>query len=452
MRWPIRYQILVPIAAVLLVAISAIAVTTSYLAVRASEQRTIRQLRQVLTTLEDSTFPVTEVVLEKMRGLSGAEYIAVDSIGQVVASTLAEPPGEIAQELAQSLTGRDLDSLIDQPAIELGGTNYMAAALTMTGASGVTGLIVLYPERAWRQARWEAAAPPMLVGAVAFVIMLAVVGWIAQRISRRIGQVRQRVLQIAAGQFTPADAGPLNDEIAELVGGVNRMVEQLTLLHETIRRTERSRLLGQLAGGLAHQLRNAITGARMAIGLHAKRCTEHHDDQSLQVALRQLMLTEEHIKSLLSVGKGERRAPTSFDIRRIVSDVAALIEAPCKHSQVQLETTQASDSLVATVEVESVRSAVLNLALNAIEAAGAGGRVSLTADRCNGEIVIAVTDTGLGPPADIAASIFEPFVTSKPEGVGLGLALVAQCAIDHRGRLEWERAGNCTRFVMRWPA
>src|SRR5262245_53443586 len=136
MGWPIRNQIFFPIAAIFLVAVATMALSASYLAVRASEQRTIGQLRQVLQTLEDANFPITDAVLQKMRGLSGAEYLAIDPMGTVVASTLAEPPSELARLLAQSLTGRDLDSLIDHPAIDLGGTSYLAAALATSPATG----------------------------------------------------------------------------------------------------------------------------------------------------------------------------------------------------------------------------------------------------------------------------------------------------------------------------
>ena len=94
---------------------------------------------------------------------------------------------------------------------------------------------------------------------------------------------------------------------------------------------------------------------------------------------------------------------------------------------------------------------MLNLTLNAIEAAGQGGTVSLEAFARDREVFIEVVDTGPGPPAELAGELFEPFVTSKKEGVGLGLALARQVAVDHGGQLSWTRAAGLTRFVLMLP-
>jgi signal transduction histidine kinase len=89
--------------------------------------------------------------------------------------------------------------------------------------------------------------------------------------------------------------------------------------------------------------------------------------------------------------------------------------------------------------------------LNAIEAAGAGGTVRIEMIEGNTEIAVEVADSGSGPPAELADSLCEAFVTSKPEGVGLGLALAQRVASDHGGRLSWSRAEGETRFRLSLP-
>ena len=94
-----------------------------------------------------------------------------------------------------------------------------------------------------------------------------------------------------------------------------------------------------------------------------------------------------------------------------------------------------------------MRAGLLNLVLNAIEAAGNGGRAPLA--RANAEPLAGrVGDSGKGPPAAVRSTLFEPFVTSKPEGIGLGLALAQAAAQEHGGELSWSRIDGQTIFTM----
>src|SRR5206468_1958402 len=97
----------------------------------------------------------------------------------------------------------------------------------------------------------------------------------------------------------------------------------------------------------------------------------------------------------------------------------------------------------------------LNVLGNAVEAAGPGGWVEVRMRRADGEespwCLVEVMDSGPGPPADLAGRLFEPFVTGKPEGVGLGLAVARQAAEAHGGRLDWRRERGRTCFRVELP-
>ena len=127
--------------------------------------------------------------------------------------------------------------------------------------------------------------------------------------SRRIRRVERHVAGIAAGEFRELEPGGRRDEVGDLVVSINQMCSQLEGMRQTIQQSERSRLMAQLAAGLAHQLRNSLTGARMSIQLHSKRQPAAAGDETLAVALRQLTITEEQVKGLLSAGRLERSSP-----------------------------------------------------------------------------------------------------------------------------------------------
>jgi signal transduction histidine kinase len=452
MRWSIRNQILVPLIGIQAVAVTAATLTTATLAAGRSEREIIGRLNDLLDTLEHGSFPYTRSVLAKMRGLSGAHFIAWGPEGQVTETSLPALDG-LPIALRAVPAAIHMDSLAESPSIRVGGTRYFTVSVRSPTGSRGGSLVVLYPETSWRQARREAAMPALLLGIGSLGVMVLVTSWIAHRMSSRIRRVQQQVAGIAAGDFRELDPGGRSDEVADLTKSINRMCSQLKGMRQTIQQSERARLLTQLAAGLAHQLRNSLTGARMSVQLYVKRHPAQAADEALAVALRQLELTEEQVKGLLSAGRVERSPPEVCDLHALLGDVARLVDPACHHANVTLSQVRrdGAGALKLFAEPSSLRAAILNLALNAIEAAGQGGTVSLEAYSQNGEVSIEIVDSGPGPPPDLADVLYEPFVTSKPEGVGLGLALVRQVALDHAGRLSWARAGEATRFILTLP-
>jgi signal transduction histidine kinase len=451
MRWPIRMQILLPFVGVVLLAVVAMTAAAAALAARRGESQTLSQLRGIIETLAHTNVPYTSAVLQKMRGLSGAHFVACDARGTVIASTLPEGTA-LPPRFDAGLRSGELETLTGQPRLVLGGTTYLLARMEPRSDNAIRSLVILYPEAIWSRARWDAAGPPLAVGAGAVLLTAVVSGWLAQRFGRRIRLLQEQVASIAAGDFREIASERRQDEIHDLVASVNTMSAQLRQMQESARRSERTRLLAQLAGGLAHQLRNAVTGARMALQLHQRRCSPPSEDQSLAVALRQLALVETQVRGLLSLGRGERSALVPCALGILVEEVAALVEPICEHSLVglKLETEPGIGEIHA--DTESLRAAILNLVTNAIEAAGPGGAVVLRAFARDAAIAVEVEDTGRGPPREAAENLFEPFVTTKPEGVGLGLALARQAAVDHAGSVSWRRENERTIFRLTLPA
>ncbi|MFM8219259.1 MAG: ATP-binding protein [Planctomycetaceae bacterium] len=449
MRWSIRHQVLLPIAGVVLLAVAATTAVAAWLAARDRERATLDQLARVVTTLAEARFPVNDSVVAQMRGLTGAHFVAFDDRRELVASTLELSAVEQAR-LADRAVG-DLATLTRQPAVAVGAERCFVARLERATDRSARWLYVLAPEGTWRREQWLAALYPLSVGAMA-VLLTAGVTWAwGQRLARRLQTLQGQTAAIARGEFAAIPPQGADDELRDLEVGVNRMAERLRELQAAISVGERQRVLAQLAGGLAHQLRNAATGARLALQLHAQRCRPGGADRSLEVALRQLSLLEMQVRGLLSLGKPERREPRRVAAAALIGEVVPLIEPACEHAGVRLGTGGCAAGGEVLGDAHSLQAAVLNLALNAVEAAGRGGVVEVRQVVDEGWVRLEVADSGPGPNAEVAGQLGQPFVTTKPEGVGLGLLLVRQVAEEHGGRLEWQRGEERTVFTLTLP-
>jgi signal transduction histidine kinase len=211
-------------------------------------------------------------------------------------------------------------------------------------------------------------------------------------------------------------------------------------------------LLGQVSGGLAHQLRNGVAGARLAVQLHTQECSTPHEQESLTVALRQLSLVEMYLKKFLDLGKAIELQRQPCDLTKIVEGTAELLGPQCRHARIDLRLIPPGGSIAMVGDPEQLGHLFLNVIANAVEAAGPGGWVEVRwGDEAGKVSFVEICDSGPGPPPEVAARLFEPFVTGKREGVGLGLAVARQVAEAHCGTIQWRREANRTCFRIELP-
>ncbi len=461
MRWSIRWQLLVPLLTLLAGVVGMSAWTALASADRAAQQIE-KQMKGVADTIGSVSFPRNLQTLKLMKGLSGAEFLltagpvsAKPSAPPQLLTTLPSLPGRLPEP------GTSWQGFAELPRIEAGGETYFCQGIHLGTQESPWVLYIFYSEALWRDAIWEAVRPSLYVGIIGGLASLVLTVAVAGRFSRRIGELEWRTRLIAGGDFSPMPLPRRNDELRDLGQCVNDMAQRLAHLQETVQTTERLRLLGQVSGGLAHQLRNGVTGARLAVQLHAQDCNGRADAESLDVALRQLALVETHLRRFLDLGRVAdlRREPVS--IVGLLEETMALLRPQCRH--VQTELCWQAPSFAAEPQVQGDRGQLdqllLNVLTNAVEAAGPRGQVEVRLDcqsspraiRDQKSAIIEVWDSGPGPPAHIAGRLFEPFVSAKPEGVGLGLAVARQIARAHGGDIRWRRENDRTCFTIDLP-
>ncbi len=438
MRWGLRYQLLVP-PLLLLFAVAGITTWTALAAAQRARRQLNERVRQVARGVEETVFPRTEKIYDLLRRISGAEWLELVADRKVLGGTLRTIPDRLPPPHASA------DDVHLDARVLVGSDSYLCSGFRLRDQSEV---YLFYPEALWRDALWDAIRPSLLIGGTLGLAAVALTVAVGQRLTRRIQELERRTRQIAAGDFSPMPLPHRHDEIRDLTASVNDMAEKLARLQETVQKTERLRLLGQVSGGLAHQLRNGVAGARLAVQLHQRELArgESPDPSALEVALRQLTLVETNLKRFLDLGRRQPGAVQRCSLNQLVGEAVSLVEPQCRHARIALSWTPPAEEMVIQGDVGQLQQLFLNVLGNAVEAAGPDGKIEVVLRREGKKNVIEVSDTGPGPPTEVAARLFEPFITGKPEGVGLGLAVARQVAESHDGRITWERRDSRTVF------
>jgi signal transduction histidine kinase len=418
-------------------------------------------LSGIAETLAGSTFPLTSPVLRQMRGLSGLDFLVASVDGAILASSgdFDVPAAVLAR--SHELVARDiaLSSRLD-----LGDGTYFHVALPFQRPLVLeqTGYLhFFYPESNYRQAWWDAVLPPVMLGLSALLVVAVLSLVLAQRITRPIRGLRDVFERIAGGEFVEVPLPRRDDELLDLTRSVNQMVSQLAYYEGQVRRIERLQTLDQLGGGMAHQLRNSVTGCRMALDLHRLSCPRGECEE-LSVAVQQLAEMEGYLRRFLALGQQQPARVSEVSLVGLVEQILPLVEMRGRHLNVALQAELPGTEYVVKGDADALGQMLLNLLMNALEAvsetvgegrgSGSGRRVEVrlvpeTPER----IRLEVWDTGPGPPPELRETLFEPLVSGKRDGVGLGLPLARDIAASHGGTLQWERVGEMTCFAVVLP-
>jgi two-component system sensor histidine kinase HydH len=237
----------------------------------------------------------------------------------------------------------------------------------------------------------------------------------------------------------------------ELVADITEQARLRARLSEA----ERLAAAGELAAGVAHEIRNPLAAIVNATTLleRTETLTPEERASTLDAVRNEARRLNRILSDFLVFARprGPRRLPG--DIREVVDHVAALIrDDPARAGLVELEICVDPAVPSFAFDADQLTQVLLNIALNGIEAMGGRGRLSLEVGRSNGHILIAISDTGRGIPPEERLRVFEPFFSRKRGGTGLGLTIARRIVAAHGGRIDLESTpGQGTRFTIALP-
>jgi two-component system, NtrC family, sensor histidine kinase HydH len=251
--------------------------------------------------------------------------------------------------------------------------------------------------------------------------------------------------------------------LEDLSGKLEETNRQLRRAEAEARRAERLAALGQLSAGLAHEIRNPLGVIKGSADLLSRKVAQ---SDPLVGELAGYISSEVNRLNALVVRFLDFARPSKLELRpeqisEIVERAVAAATASIPDSGVKIERQYAPNLPPVPVDAQLCEQVFINLITNAVQAMKAQDaaiektlRLSLLAEVSNGEsgVGVIVEDTGPGVPPELREQIFNPFFTSKKEGVGLGLSIVAKIIDDHRGTIRLENnTPRGARFHMFFP-
>jgi signal transduction histidine kinase len=291
----------------------------------------------------------------------------------------------------------------------------------------------------------------LLLGSMLAVLSAIVV---SRQFTRPLTRLAAGVRAVSAGDFHHQVAVEGRDEVAELSDAFNRMTRELARLRDVearMRRQERLSTLGEVAAGLAHEVRNPLgiikTTAEL---LQRSPALNEAETRRLGYVVEEVRRIDALVRDFLSFAKAPqvsiRVQPADVVLRAI--DFG---QQEAERRGVEVAFADHAPGAAVMGDPGQVYDAVLNLVLNALDAVPAGGHLRISQAIRDGELVLTFTDDGPGVPEEIRPRLFDPFVTSKASGTGLGLAKVFAVMASHGGRVEYVGSDAGAVFELQFP-
>lgn len=268
--------------------------------------------------------------------------------------------------------------------------------------------------------------------------------YLARKYTQPLHSVIESAKRVASGDLTKTHEVEGEDEIAELTQSFNEMVEKLRQhreLEERLREAERLSAVGKLASGIAHEIRNPLNFMNLSIDHILNRLGSGRPEGTAEaLALMAKIKAEIHrlntmIENFLTVGKPLTLNKSEIDLSTLIQDVVGLAQQKAVEQGIAIEV--ADEAPVARLQADpmQVKTCLMNVVLNAIQAMPAGGRLRIIVAAGSGTVDITISDTGPGISEEDLNRIFNPYFTTKKLGIGLGLAITKKVVEEHRGRI-----------------
>jgi signal transduction histidine kinase len=305
-----------------------------------------------------------------------------------------------------------------------------------------------------------ALAGAILGGGVLATLTAGVLAWRSTRSYHRSLDEVGRQIRIAAerlGCELPASGAAPENLIAQvqaLVDGIERIIEDYQQREREVLRADQLSMVGQLAAGVAHELRNPLTSIKLLIQANLRQTLAMDipaDD--LAVIEHEIRRMEKCLQRFLDFARPPRPERRPINLATLAARTLALVEGRANKQHVTLQFDHPENPVMVEADEDQIQQLLVNLVLNALDAMQEEGHVEVQlAPGADGFVELHVLDRGPGIATELFPRLFDPFVSTKETGIGLGLAVSHRIAANHGGRLSAvNRPDGGACFTVRLP-
>ncbi|HEX8289240.1 MAG TPA: ATP-binding protein [Pyrinomonadaceae bacterium] len=297
----------------------------------------------------------------------------------------------------------------------------------------------------------------------ALVPNLLLVLLIVRTISRPLRKITLAALQVTKGNYgTEIELRKSNDEIGLLANSFNEMsrkmssdIEQLRCLNEQLVRTEKLAAMGTLAAGVAHEVNNPLASISSLIQMmQSNDGLDEKTKDNLRLISTQIQRISQVTRDMMDFARARPAAKSSVDINKVIETTLRLASFDKAFQKLKLTKRLEKNLPQIYADGDQIQQVFLNLLLNARDAMPDGGEIFVETSNKLNEIIVEITDSGIGIKDDDVKKIFDPFFTTKPtgKGTGLGLAVCYGIITAHNGKIEvLSNESGGTSFLVALP-
>jgi signal transduction histidine kinase len=420
------------------------------------------------TLLQDDLWRAIEIVRAPLHDEGTKDPLEAEAIfvvGPDLRITLTTRPKDMPLQSALADLGSDFRPLADMLAkgapestrtYEFEGSKHLYVVTPIAEEGQVLGTLVLtHSKDAFLPRFYAIAWRGIGIGILVLGVLLPLNWYWGRRMAQPLMQLAHSMNDMVHG--APADLSPdlygYRDELGQLFDAYREAaaeIRQKAALEREVLQSDRLAAVGRLAAGIAHEVNNPLAGMLMALDNLKQRGCDEPAESHLGRTLAFLQRGLEHVSETLAALLVEARVPLRPLIANDFEDARRLIEPQSGKKELNLYWRVDTPNEVA-LPAGLVRQILLNLLLNAVQAAAPGGRVGLEARISDGHLMLTVTNDGEPPPASILAHIFEPFVSGREGGHGLGLWVTYQIVQQMGGHITTDSADGSVAFRVRLP-